>query len=147
MNPFRRLFQYVWPQWPRVIFVVVSALAVAVLLSLSFITVIPLLKVMMGKEGLHGWVDRKTCQYRYGLDFYVPESVDFTNKENQGIAYYLLVVDVEKGSLAEAAGLRPADRIIGVADLLTSDQVAQIPFTDLLGELAATDQNDLDVRL
>ena len=147
MNPFRRLFQYVWPQWPRVIFVVVSALAVAVLLSLSFITVIPLLKVMMGKEGLHGWVDRKTCQYRYGLDFYVPESVDFTNKENQGIAYYLLVVDVEKGSLAEAAGLHPADRIIGVADLSTSDQVTQIPFTDLLGELAAADQNDLDVQL
>ena len=147
MNPFRRLFQYVWPQWPRVIFVVVSALGVAVLLSLSFITVIPLLKVMMGKEGLHGWVDRKTCQYRYGLDFYVPESVDFTNKENQGIAYYLLVVDVEKGSLAEAAGLRPADRIIGVAGVLTSDQVAQIPFTDLLRELAATDQNDLDVQL
>jgi len=147
MNPFRRLFQYVWPQWPRVIFVVVSALGVAVLLSLSFITVIPLLKVMMGKEGLHGWVDRKTCQYRYGLDFYVPESVDFTNKENQGIAYYLLVVDVEKGSLAEAAGLHPADRIIGVADLSTSDQVTQIPFTDLLGELAAADQNDLDVQL
>jgi len=147
MNPFRRLFQYVWPQWPRVIFVVVSALAVAALLSLSFITVIPLLKVMMGKEGLHGWVDRKTCQYRYGLDFYVPESVDFTNKENQGIAYYLLVVDVEKGSLAEAAGLRPADRIIDVAGLLPSDQVAQIPFTDLLRELAATDQNDLNVQL
>jgi len=147
MNHFRRLFQYVWPQWPRVIFVVVSALGVAVLLSLSFITVIPLLKVMMGKEGLHGWVDRKTCQYRYGLDFYVPESVDFTNKENQGIAYYLLVVDVEKGSLAEAAGLHPADRIIGVADLSTSDQVTQIPFTDLLGELAAADQNDLDVQL
>jgi ABC-type multidrug transport system fused ATPase/permease subunit len=127
--------------------VVVSALAVAALLSLSFITVIPLLKVMMGKEGLHGWVDRKTCQYRYGLDFYVPESVDFTNKENQGIAYYLLVADVEKGSLAEAAGLRPADRIIGVAGLLTSDQVAQIPFTNLLRELVATDQNDLDVQL
>jgi len=147
MNPFRRLFQYVWPQWPRVIFVVASALVVAALLSLSFITVIPLLKVMMGKEGLHGWVDRKTCQYRYGLDFYVPESVDFTSQENQGIAYYLLVLDVEKGSLAEAAGLRPADRIIGVADLLTSDQVAQIPFTDLLRELAATDQNDLEVQL
>jgi len=147
MNPFRRLFQYVWPQWPRVVFVVVSALAVAALLSLSFITVIPLLKVMMGKEGLHGWVDRKTCQYRYGLDFYIPESVDFTNKENQGIAYYLLVVDVEKGSLAEAAGLRPADRIIGVADLLTSDQVDQIPFTNLLAELAATDHNDFDVQL
>src|SRR3990172_6520031 len=147
MNPFRRLFQYVWPQWPRVVFVVVSALAVAALLSLSFITVIPLLKVMMGKEGLHGWVDRKTCQYRYGLDFYIPESVDFTNKENQGIAYCLLVVDVEKGSLAEAAGLRPADRIIGVADLLTSDQVDQIPFTNLLAELAATDHNDFDVQL
>jgi membrane-associated protease RseP (regulator of RpoE activity) len=127
--------------------VVVSALVVAVLLSLSFITVIPLLKVMMGKEGLHGWVDRKTCQYRYGLDFYVPESVDFTNKENQGIAYYLLVVDVEKGSLAEAAGLRPADRIIGIAGLQISDQVEEIPFTNLLVELAAADQNDLDVQL
>jgi len=46
MKAFRRIFKYVWPQWPRIIVVVVSAVVIAALLSLSFMTLIPLLKVM-----------------------------------------------------------------------------------------------------
>jgi hypothetical protein len=64
MKAFRRVFKYVWPQWPRIIVVVVSAIIVASLLSLSFLTVIPLLKVMMGEEGLAGWADRKISAHR-----------------------------------------------------------------------------------
>lgn len=96
MESFRRIFKYVWPQWPRVIVVVVSALVVSTLLSLSFMTVIPLLKVIMGEEGLHGWVDRKTCDWRYGVDFYVPETSDFIADTGNDIAYCLLVTSVKK---------------------------------------------------
>ncbi len=79
MKDFRRIFKYIWPQWPRIIVVVLSAISIGVLLSLSFMTIIPLLKVMMGQEGLHGWIDRKGCQWRYGLEFYVPETTDFAD--------------------------------------------------------------------
>ena len=69
MKAFGQMLRYIWPQWPRIIVVVLSAVAIAVMLSLSFVTIIPLLKVMIGTEGLHGWVDRKAseCLLRTGI--------------------------------------------------------------------------------
>jgi hypothetical protein len=59
MKTFEQILKYIWPQWPRIVVVVLSAVAIAAMLSLSFVTIIPLLKVMIGTEGLHGWVDRQ----------------------------------------------------------------------------------------
>jgi ABC-type multidrug transport system fused ATPase/permease subunit len=136
MNEFARIFKYILPQWPRIITVVISALIVAALLSLSFMTVIPLLKVMMGEEGLHSWVDRKVCDWRYDVQFYVPDVMDFTQSSDRDIAYYLLITDVEKGGLAEGAGLQPGDRIVGAGNLLLSPQLETVPSAELLTELA-----------
>ena len=147
MKDFRRIFKYVWPQWPRIIVVVLSAIIIGVLLSLSFMTIIPLLKVMMGQEGLHGWIDRKECQWRYGLEFYVPETADFADSSSKDIAYCLLVTRVEKGGLAHAAGFRRDDRILGVGNLLTSDQTPQIPYPRLLEEMATTTQSQVTVQI
>jgi ABC-type multidrug transport system fused ATPase/permease subunit len=147
MKDFRRIFKYVWPQWPRIVVVVLSAISIGVLLSLSFMTIIPLLKVMMGQEGLHGWIDRKECQWRYGLEFYVPETADFADSGSMDIAYGILVIRVEKGGLAHAAGFRREDRILGVGNLLTSDQTPQIPYPPLLEEMATTTRSQLTVQL
>ena len=147
MNAFRRVFKYVWPQWPRVIVVVVCAFLVASLLSLSFMTIIPLLRVMMGKEGLHGWVDRKNCDYKYGVDFYVPDTRDLAESDGRDIAYYLLVTDVKKRSLADVAGLKPGDKIVGVGDFLVSEEPERISFPTLLEELATTDESQITVQL
>jgi ABC-type multidrug transport system fused ATPase/permease subunit len=147
MKAFRRIFKYIWPQWPRIIVVVLSAIIIGALLSMSFMTIIPLLKVMMGQEGLHGWIDRKTCEWRYGLEFYVPETRDFTDSDSQGIVYYLLVTGVEKESLAQTAGLQPNDRIFGVGNLLTTDQVSQIAYPRLMQEMAITSQSEITVQL
>jgi ABC-type multidrug transport system fused ATPase/permease subunit len=84
-------------------------------------TVVPLLKVMMGEEGLHGWVDRKICDWRYGIDFYVPDTIDFTDGADNSIAYYLLITNVELKSRAEAAGLMEQDRIVGVGMTIRQD--------------------------
>jgi ATP-binding cassette, subfamily B, bacterial MsbA len=94
-----------------VIVIVLLALLIGVLFSLSFATILPLLKVMMGEEGLGGWVDRKVCQWRYGVEFYVPETADFTNAGTKDIAYYLLVTGVREKSPALKAGIRREDRI------------------------------------
>jgi hypothetical protein len=77
MKAFGRIFQYIWPQWPRLIVVLGTAIIVAILLSVSFMTIIPLMKVMLGQEGLHGWVDRKACDWKYGVDIYLPDSARF----------------------------------------------------------------------
>ena len=109
---FWRVFDYVWPQWPRLVLVVSSALLAAILFSLSFMTIIPLLKVMMGEEGLHGWIDRKTCDVHYGMDFYVPDISDLTSEEGSSLAYYLRVTDVDPNGVAEYSGISKDDQII-----------------------------------
>ncbi len=147
MKDFRRVFKYVWPQWPRIIVVVLSAIIIAILLSISFVTVIPLMKVMMGEEGLHGWADRKACEWRYGVGFSVPERADFIETNNQNVGYYLLVAGVEKTSFAEISGIRIGDRIIGAGELLVTDEHPKIPFTKLLQELAATKEKQITLQV
>jgi subfamily B ATP-binding cassette protein MsbA len=146
MKDLKRLFKYVWPQWPRIIVVVFSAIIVSSLLSLSYMAIIPLLKVMIGDEGLHGWIDRKTCKYHYGLEFYVPKITEFTDN-GQAFTYCLVVTNVERDSLAEKAGLKPQDQIVDVDGLLISKQVSKMPFTTLLEELATTDKSELTIQL
>jgi len=142
MKDFRRVFKYVWPQWPRVITVFVSALVVSSLLSLSFMTIIPLLKVMMGEEGLHGWIEREVSERRYGVSFYVPEKTDFAQTN---IAYHLLVTRVKDDSPAQKAGLQKLDRIIGIGDLLVREEY-QIPSAKLL-EVLANAPSNTDIAL
>jgi len=140
-----RLLKYVLAQWPRVITVVLSAMVVSALLSLSFVTVIPLLKVMMGDEGLHGWVDRKVVSHRYGLEFYVPGNVDFMQSD---IAHHLLVTDVKDASLGEKAGLAEFDRVVGVGGLLIESSDPQYWSLDLLEELAtAPDERQVTLQV
>jgi len=144
MKDFRRIFKYVWPQWPRIIVVVLSALVVSMLLSISFMTAIPLLKVMTGQEGLHGWADRKICQWRYGVSFYVPESVDFTDNKSSDFSYSLLVISVHKNSMSERAGLKVGDRIVGVGDPSATGDVS---FTKLFEKLATTGRGSIALRI
>ena len=145
MNSLKRIFKYVWPQWLRIIIVIVCALVVASLLSLSFMTVIPLLKVMMGAEGPHGWVDRKISAHRYGLTFYVPERIDFREPD---IAQYLLVTDIKRDSLAEKAGLQELDKIVSVGGSLVKQDRDGIPSDKLLEMLAnAPPDSRITVRL
>ena len=138
MDSFKRMLKYVWPQWPRLITVMISAFVCAALFALSFMTVVPLLKVMMGEEGLHGWVDRKSSDYRYGMDFYLPDKSDFTASETSNIAYYLLITDVAEDGIAERAGLKLQDRIIGAGQRLVGPENKYVTSTQILEQLATT---------
>jgi ABC-type multidrug transport system fused ATPase/permease subunit len=133
VKEFSRVFKYIWPQWPRIVVVVICAIIVSTLLSGSFVTVIPLLKVMTGQEGLRGWADRKVCLLRYGIDFYVPESVDFAGDKSADYANSLLVVSVKKKSSGQDAGLLGGDRIIGIGD---QSQTGRTSFAELLEDIA-----------
>jgi subfamily B ATP-binding cassette protein MsbA len=136
MKAFGKLLRYIWPQWPRIIVVVLSAMAIAMMLSLSFVTVIPLLKVMIGTEGLHGWVDRKTAEYDYGLKF--SEGQEPLAGQSVSRQIPLQVTKVAKGSLSQSAGLRPSDLIADVNGLRTREPNA--PYLRLLQELAVAKQ-------
>jgi subfamily B ATP-binding cassette protein MsbA len=114
MDSFWRIWKYVWPQWGSVLVVLLSVVTVSLLFSLSFMTVIPLLKVMMGEEGLHSWIDRSTCEWRYGMNFYVPDTTDILHSEE--ILYGLKVLKVKRGGLAEQAGFKVSDVIVSVSE-------------------------------
>jgi len=143
MKAFWRIFGYVWPQWPRIIVVVLSALILASLLSLSFMTVIPLLKVMMGDEGIHGWVERKICSGRYGISF---ASSDGLGEVEAADA--LLVTGLKKDSLAQEAGLAKLDVITGINELSPEQEGQNVSRAALLEALATAPANsELTIQL
>ncbi len=142
MKAFGRLFKYIWPQWPELIVIFFSAIMISILFSLSFLTIAPLLKVMMGGEGLHGWADRKVCHDRYGLSFYVPDRMEFIDPNRPDLAYCLIVTKVERRSLAEAAGLREQDWIVGAAGSLIAEQANKVSSAKLMEELAMAGDNE-----
>jgi len=146
MKSFNRIFKYVWPQWPHIIVIIFSAILISLLFSLSFMTIIPLLKVMMEEEGLHGWVDRKVSCQRYGLEFYVPGRSDFADPNKSGILYYLIVTGVEDGSAAQGAGLHSGDWIVGVGDFLVGQKYNKISSLKLLKKLS-TAGSDIDMAI
>ena len=139
MKALGRVFTYVWPQWHRLIAVVVSAMVIGVLFSLSFATIVPLLKVMMGEEGLRGWVDRNVCNWRYGMDFYVPETPDFLESPDSGIAYHVQISLIDNKGPAHEAGLKLNDKIVGAGEARVGADAARVNRTRLLEALAAAD--------
>ncbi len=139
MKAFVQMFKYLWPQWPRIVVVVLSAMVIALLLSLSFMTIIPLLKVMLTSEGLHGWVDRKTSESFYGIRFDVPKASQLAEGDALSLRTHLLVIDVREGSLGEKAGIHTRDLIADVNDVARR-QGTPVSYTRLLQELAAAQQ-------
>jgi len=147
MKNMRRIFQYVWPQWHRLIVVVTLALIVAVLLSVSFMTIIPLMKVMLGREGLHGWVDRKAAGMKYGVSIYLPETMEITSGGNEEILYNLFVTNIQEDGLADKAGITVQDRIVGLGEYLVTKKNPKIPFTTLINEFANTQAYQIPVQI
>ncbi len=135
MKAFKRVFKYVWPQWHRLVTIACSVFLISVLYGLSFGTISPLLTVMMGAEGLHGWINRKINEKRYGLSFYVPDSVELADPNNLDIAFFLRIAGVKKDSFAEMAGLKPQDQIVGAGSRLINGNT-RISSSLLLKELA-----------
>ena len=113
LSAFKRIWSYVWPQWPRLVAIILWSILMAFMLSVSMATMIPILKVMMDEEGLHGWIDRKVCNWRYGVDFYLPDKSDFYTTGDT-MSRQLILVNVEDDSWAQEAGLQMQDRIVGL---------------------------------
>ena len=117
--------------------IVCAALIVGLLFSFSIATVLPLLKVMMGEEGLHGWVNRKISEQRYGLKFYVADRSELLDPNNVEIAFFLRVADIEKDGRAAKAGLMRDDKIVGAGNTVEG----KVSSSTLLRELANIESN------
>ena len=69
MKPFMRVLGYVKQEYRAVILSILCALLTVILFSLSIAAVLPLMKVMIGEEGLHGWIYRAIVKDRSGIRF------------------------------------------------------------------------------
>jgi ATP-binding cassette, subfamily B, bacterial MsbA len=114
MNSFSRVNKYVWPQWPKVMLIFFSAFCLSTMFSLSVMTLVPILKVMISSEGLHGWIDRVVCEQQYGVVMQAPDMLSF--KAETETARYLELAKVSGKHAAAAAGLKERDRIIHVEE-------------------------------
>ena len=128
---FKRIWLYVWPQWPRVVTVVFWSFLIAMMFAVSFMTILPLLKVMTNEEGLHGWVDRKTIEWRYGFDLPIPDPIGQSDNDRNA----LRVIGIEEDSLSDEAGFLKFDRIIGI----DGNPEATVSYSDLLDQLATAE--------
>ncbi len=146
MKAFMRIFKYVKPQWPKVIVVVFTAFVIAVFFSLSFMTVVPLLRVIMGSEGLHGLVDRKVCDIRYQINFYIPDTTDFTDGDTEVSAGFLRVTYVALEGSAHVAGFKLDDQIFSVGRFESNQQIQELSRARLL-QMLATAEYDSHVTI
>ncbi len=134
---FKRIWKYVWPQWPRVVMVVLASLVIAMMFTVSFMTVLPLLKVLMGDEGLHGWVDRKTVEWRYGIEVVVPDIQDYSS-DRATDTHALRILKVDPNSLADEMGLRKFDRIVSIDGSEANSEV----YFKILERFATAEKSD-----
>jgi ABC-type multidrug transport system fused ATPase/permease subunit len=147
MKAFWRIFRYILPQWPTLIVVFSTAVIVAILLSISFMTIIPLMKVMLAHEGLHGWVDRKALDWKYGVSIYRPDAEDVMTGKAQELTHNLWVTGIEEDSLAHLAGLQITDRIVGAGRYRPSETGTAIVASKILEELATAREAEIVVEV
>jgi subfamily B ATP-binding cassette protein MsbA len=139
VKSFGRIFEYIWPQWHRLVVIVTSAMIIGLLFAFSIGTILPLLKVMMGEEGLHGWVDRLINKDRYGMSFYVPDKIDMSDPN---VVYHLRVTNIKEESRADLAGLEQGDVIVGVLSTSSApDAAGKVSSAKLLEKLATAESN------
>ncbi|TFG39811.1 MAG: hypothetical protein E4H44_01395 [Candidatus Aminicenantes bacterium] len=111
MKYFNRVLKYAAPQYKTIIISIACALGAAMLFSMSIAAMLPLMRVMIGEEGLHGWVNRGIVKYRSGIIF-EPMAVE----ENQAVLedtekppQPLRIFHIQKKSASENSGLAKDD--------------------------------------
>ena len=126
MKAFSRVFTYVWPvQWHRVVLTVTCALLVAILLSVGYVTIIPILKVMIKTDGLHPWVESKVCENDFGI------KLDSTHP---------IILDIDKHGLGHQSGLAKADVILGIPSAEDPNLTQRPSYTEVVRYLASTSE-------
>jgi ABC-type multidrug transport system fused ATPase/permease subunit len=155
LSAFKRVLGYVWPQWPSLMALFFWAVTISLMFSASFLTIIPLLKVMMDEEGLHSWVDRKICHSRYGMDFYVPSRSDLKSQSPDKPLYLRInKVDERTGWIgmgqatwADSAGLRRGDQIVAlVCGEPSGQQISPGKILEILATVSAETSMVLSIR-
>lgn len=108
MQALMRVMKGAWPYRWRVVIGLLCAMGVGLSYASGVATMLPVMKIFISAEGVHGWVDHWAAQQRLHIRFL---SLDASARKDQ-IA--LIVTRTEKGVDKSLAGLVPGDRIVRV---------------------------------
>ena len=108
---FARLLGYVWPHKRYLYPAIACILLMAVMYSATIASVFPILKVVVEREGLHGWVNRYIVEKRLGCGFTIfdPDRHGGVSGVPSGSAK---LVEVKPDSPLYASGTRADDFIL-----------------------------------
>lgn len=118
MKSFRRVLKHVWPQWKLLTLSFVCVFFVSSLYTLSLGTMLPFLKVLIAEEGLHDWVYRGVIRERTGMDI---DSVRLGENQNDTVLVVRDIIEKEKKTPAQAAGIKPDDHIASISGTTAMD--------------------------
>ncbi len=133
MKNFRRSLRYLWPYRPRLALAAACVLLIAVLWGGGLAMLLPGAKVLLSREGLHGWAWDRIVQDRLGARVIQRMVAPGLTIAGQPVSLVLDVVEVSKGGPADRAGVPRGNWIVGLgrADpgnpdrLLRADQLAR----------------------
>ncbi|MBN2377285.1 MAG: ATP-binding cassette domain-containing protein [Sedimentisphaerales bacterium] len=115
---FRRILPYIFAQKKDLIAVFVCAALVAFLFTFSIVMMLPFMKVMIGEEPLHSWVDRILITSRSGISFYdIQLREDFSEDSPQILSDSILpqISSIKRKSTGFDADLIPRDKILAIS--------------------------------
>ena len=140
MEYFKRVLQYVKIQYRAVLLSVIFAILAAMLLSFSLAAMLPLMKVMIGEEGLHGWVNRTIIKHRSGITFTAAPLAEYINKaaeDNLTTGVKLRIDGIKDDSPAGATNLVPQDEVVAI-QFPGQEKTQDIDLDILLEQFAST---------
>ncbi len=102
---FKRMVRATFPHKGLIVSGILASVVYAMLHSVSVLAVLPILKVLLEDEGLHGWADRTMAGAHVGAEFSVRET------ESRAA---LLVEKVVASSELHQQGLRPGAEVVAL---------------------------------
>ena len=112
MTYFYRSLVYVRAQWQAVVISILCAVGTGGLFALSLSAVLPLIKVILGDEGLPAWVYRAEIQKRTGLTF-IDLSLQ-SAEQLKNAQLFISGLSQKHDNPAQQAGLQVQDKIVRV---------------------------------
>jgi ABC-type multidrug transport system fused ATPase/permease subunit len=104
---------YVWPHRRHVTIGILAALLAAALNAVSIGGILPVLQILIGEEGLHGWVAHTIAEKRTGARLAAYESRPSAGSGDGG-PVGLVVEGLREGGPLGTAGLAPLDLIVAL---------------------------------
>ena len=108
---FRRMVRLAWPHRRFIIVGLIASVVYGFLHSASVVGVLPVLKVMLADEGLHGWAYRTVAENRLAARFDTELGGSY---ESLGAEKGLAFRKVSKESPLAEHSVQPGDRIIAI---------------------------------